>query len=69
MLFLENYWEQGCPFIAFFSFVVNATTELKEQIKETSENKLIKLLCQLGVLTPTTLIMLEAGEGLECQQQ
>lgn len=69
LLFLENYLWEDCPFISCFRLSLMQPRNWQNRSKETSENKLIKLLCQLGVLTPTTLIMFEAGEGLECQQQ
>lgn len=68
-LFFENYLQEDCPFISCFLLSLMQPQNWQKRSKETSENKLIKLLCQLGELTPTTLIMLEAGEGLEYQQQ
>lgn len=52
------------PFHLRFSFVVNATTELAEQIKRNIREQINQ-----AVVPTWTLIMLEAGEGLECQQQ
>lgn len=66
----ENYcyfWKttaRRLPFHLLFSFVVNAPTELTKQIKRNIREQINQ-----AVVPTWTLIMLEAGEGLECQQQ
>lgn len=69
MLFLENHLQQGCPFHLLFSFVVNAATELTEQIKRNIREQINQAVVPTWSAYTYSIITLEAGEGLERRQR
>lgn len=57
------------PFHLVFSFVVNAATELTEQIKRNIREQINQAVVPTWSAYTYSIITLEAGEGLECWQQ
>lgn len=56
------------PFHLLFSFVVNAATELTEQIKRNIGEQINQAVVPTWSAYTYSIIMLEAEEGLECRQ-
>lgn len=57
------------PFHLLFSLVVNAATELTEQIKRNIREQINQAIVPTWSAYTYSIIMLEAGEGLVHQQQ
>lgn len=61
--FWKTIYNKGCPFISCFLLLLMQPPSWQNRSKETSENKLIKLLCQLGAPTPTAWLCLKLGKA------